>query len=1791
MAKPIFSSNIFGTDQEISWSATVYSTTNTVPIPGMVYRPATVTDTFGTGITFSTATRSQIDAHFNSNTVPGIVNSSGNEVLGRIPVIYDYWGSQAPLGVTRAGSTALRFRGFVNSPGTYGFAVMGRGTVKIFRNGSLILYGNFTEDSPAYTSALTTYSVNDDIEIYYWGLDQPWAGIGIRVFTDPAIVSSGDLDWELLRESDILSSSFMDSGDTLTTTSITDIQSVKITSRIGQTKFLDAVVASSGTSDIHGWSWDHTNKVLTNTFDNTSIKIGQLIKFSGGVQGDVSEGFTGTIIDIIPNDTSTVIKCASLEYRLAQTLSENYPDKMSYAVFGYTNRTGVSEPVWDVSAYDHWPYEHAIKDMLMRAWFDSSTLNASKQMLRVGETVAEDGQKLFKVRSLSGDHIRIQRQANYGNPNSNTGAAEDDPYLTASELTTSLYVRINNLLQRIGYEFKVDDSGNVVVRPRGNALSVTQVIGGTSVTHPSAVGGTYSRYIGTGWSYTSPAIKASRLDLVVGLGNGLGTLQIDITRAEDSWTDSMTINLDNSSNDVFYYDRRLDIDLQNIAAYSIVSGEDYATYTVTITPSGGTGSTEYRLDSIKVFEEDPINANINLSTLQNALSLKGQSNFTEQINDAIVTGVIKSTFSSNNEDISNEYTVSRATDIHSILNPSSDNYIGRKVTAFLSDESIADQDLADWVSRSLVSTYRSPTPDATVDHTIIPIIELRDALTITDSRWDAFDSTQTFWVVGYTHSYQPTSATTTLELTSFPETPSFEPVEEIDISLYNNKPIINMDISYPSLNGSSIISNPGNSLAKESTLDSTVTTVQNDGNFYLTVSAGTVSPGTELLYLPDMIDEAAFDPKAFMFKYLKNNPYHKFFEKSGTRLDLLFESGDGSSPYTPAGWGVTAGDAATYTYHRIQDVYSGTPPFYDPYYADLDIPELINISFDALVSGYYRVSVVDARSATPITVAWLTNPGQSNTDSESHWQYMTAGPNKVFSWDGTDNIGDWNFRQYEDYAERMRGNFDTTEAPSVGRGFLAGNDQTTGMTHISAEIESGKAVYPIGSYAQFYIKVETLRAIDNTPLIASSNVSSDMLDSSAAETSDRYIYYHLPQPNSVSVSIEDWDITALDYNPASPGSDWVSSPDDDASIRDGKPVRISLSANKRPGTKFSGIDSTKVRITRQVSLSVNIWDTTLIFAGQSWNSDSAGVEEKRLVNRRFTNDEHAVSFQDNFFSPGDELQPWTFYPSLFEKDFGRGEEPLAYMDYTQITEVPSWNPHRKVGEERSRHILSMMNYLFYLSVYSQDRSGRLVWAVDTSFIDKSKISQNSNSSEFPEDLTRHQRRAVYTRQWWDYDELSNQLSTYSVPNRYFGGYSDRFDYFSEGTGDALYPLGDGTYYNNNPETIYQDKYSIVIRNNNQLVGLAGDTFATARLNRDLGDASNTVLGTWTWESSDGILWVPNITRDFHPFYIVPPMALPSYLNSDGETWYEGNYWPVITDESSSGKGDQALYDSFLTILPDYDSSAADFNRYELKPGRPVADIFKEDFVPSNIVQYQRQDDTKHYENCRGGWSNGARGGRDLINVIGGDPYFQNVKLYRYFRFEPQPFGEVKKYIYKNDVYRWFHMTFRHQYNWESASMFPVDDFKALVPGAIDADITGSPVRPSFYDLGAWAGWKDDHPSAQQEGQWVETGTSSELHWRNDFTNLFGSLGMLFLESHAGGSNSIDNPTVALPGEDLKRTYLPNQNIFLQKAAFLNVFDGNTFFNYMPLAVGPRLPETRRVLMGLALVNSRRNTEV
>jgi hypothetical protein len=909
--------------------------------------------------------------------------------------------------------------------------------------------------------------------------------------------------------------------------------------------------------------------------------------------------------------------------------------------------------------------------------------------------------------------------------------------------------------------------------------------------------------------------------------------------------------------EAYYYDSAVRSDGTNAAVFRILQ-LPLDQYRVTLTPAGpepGQTACVYRLNGVAVYERDPeqsyYHAGTTLrkfSTLEGILKLDAESNAKDLRNHVVVVGQRKATLTdsakaeTNESNSEYEFHVAVAVDPYSIYDPTSSNFVGGKRMSLVFDEKVADSDFARWLSRVILHRYRLPKTTAKFEHTAIPMLELRDAVYVTDERDKTVD--HLLWVTSYSESWSVEEATTSVEAVAHPEIPSYQPREDIDIdSLFvdprdgTGDPVINMKVSYRNLMGRAVT-------------NATLTNATGIKGFF-TKAVGTNAPMiSEAISNANTMTLANMAIPSTMYlamnvthnnntapvqhttqgysmtrkRVLVNNPYRHFFYVSAWNtnnrptLAFTFHEGDGTaSVYDktyynfPTGAPTTDTPADTalandqwYVCYDHLKVRTGENPFYDPYTSE--IGNLVNLSFDLLVSGRLRVSIWDANASTgyETPVAWLTAPAADPEEPESHWQYMESG-RVTLGWDGVDNIGFWNTLQSAEWSESLKGAFGD-KPMAVSRGFYAWNDKSTNLFTLIGDtstenFDSANSPYfTIGRFGQFYVKVEVLnddlvrkdiatrgvaepRVVDSKSLPTVSTSGNTMND-----VTQTFVWTHLGEPSKSAIRVQEW-VGSGSWTPGrvTTGSDWSahSTPAADASFFVGKPVRFTFVPRARVGVLFERADrvldanKTSLKLTRQVHLKATVFDQFWKFSGRSWQDfhssyDVGAVEQKRLASRMYHNDDHALEWEDESWRTGESLAAfeWIFDPAQFKKDWGTGlAEALRYGDFEQLETLPGFDSKQLGGTsigERAHMMLAYMSYLFYMSASTLDRSGRRQWCLNSwtdsggarkGFIDKSKIVSSTwraaTEASMPWAIVDYEQRgaenylvrSIFVRQW------------------------------------------------------------------------------------------------------------------------------------------------------------------------------------------------------------------------------------------------------------------------------------------------------------------------------------------------------------------------------------------------------------------------------------------------------------
>jgi len=621
-----------------------------------------------------------------------------------------------------------------------------------------------------------------------------------------------------------------------------------------------------------------------------------------------------------------------------------------------------------------------------------------------------------------------------------------------------------------------------------------------------------------------------------------------------------------------------------------------------------------------------------LATDANLLRLSASQGTEEHRNHVIVVGARKATVvESDNasvEERKNEFHVAVGVDPLSIYDPTNPHFVGGKRMAVVFDEKVADGDFARWLARTILHRYRAPLPTPTaVEHTILPALELRDALSVIDVATRQIR--HQVYVTGFTESWTVETATTQIDAVPYPELGAYQPREDLDIDTLFRRdpadpksgvPAINVRLSYLNLFGERVTNTD---LANPAAVRSFRTKPEGSAAPMKTMLASALlafGPGNLTATLPDaVIPETMYLARRvplvgqfFVFneQVLTNNPYRQIWRianyQAGGRptVQFLFEEGDGSPGiYDAAGYEFPAPGLWNLCYDHLQPR-AAKNPFYDPYSSDERIGNLVSVKFDQLVSGRVRVSLWDAnpKRTHETPVAWLTNPTGTPEDPEAHWVYAESGMDREFLWGGADNIGFWNQLQSQPLAEELRGAFGD-EALKVGRGFYVWDDQTTALHTLIGDMHPNNfdtdhtPYYTIGRFGQFYVRIEidndVLRRRDRTgrPRAVETTDLPRGPNNTWNATPEAYVFTHLGEPTQLGIRVQEW-VANRAWAPGgvTTASDWsagYSVPDADATIQDGRPVRFTFVPEPRRGHLFranGALDPTLTafKLTRQV---------------------------------------------------------------------------------------------------------------------------------------------------------------------------------------------------------------------------------------------------------------------------------------------------------------------------------------------------------------------------------------------------------------------------------------------------------------------------------------------------------------------------------------------------------------------------------------------------------------------------------
>lgn len=1542
-----------------------------------------------------------------------------------------------------------------------------------------------------------------------------------------------------------------------------------------------------------------------------------------------------------------------------------------------------------------------------------------------GASISINDASFFKVhaKTANGGRLLLERNLRYGNAGAAFVEAQptDEAYIFPPENTREIWARARDISDRYGYELSFDEYGHLVLQPRNAPHQrvdftptdfSTVPVGLATLPNVAAYGGTYLTW--TSGSFTaSKTVAAARVDVVFPRGPGLGAFTYTVRRLSDNVVMSTGTIAPAAADALQYYDQRMTPDGINGCVATLYSGV-FDTYTVVLTPSGATNQPR-QLDCLLLYYIDPLRPLVHevLDTGNTALDIVPKSAMDDMRNMVTVVGRRQAAvtdsekFGTNPENPEGEFVVERQVVEGSIVDPTDDTFIGYPRESVIYDEKITDPDMAQYLANVFTFRYRKPWSEATVEHTLLPMLQRRDPLWLHEATHASITTGTTYYVNSIVHRLSDIGARTTIEATAYTDYTAYEPREDVDIDTYfGGQPVANVDLSYTSLTGHTVSNLPRRSVAEFQTGQARQGTVGVTAGSPPYLNLGAVPwppiPGTFQLsplglappnalfpiYIPFSVEASSYvntertsytDPNrgkltpivgglqipkngvvdlllsltydvaaveiqtvsvtkdsewvevvqpdgstrqeiqywyrvsegpkiaasatndgltpwyfewypdtqvlrvgrnggddrggldtynlkinytevmgTVSHQWLADTPYHHLtnivYSAAMPRVYLPWKEGDGSAPYQFP----SAATQFTYRYRPYfptgsTDPYAGVSPFFDPYTSEIGY--LVTAKFDALVSGFYRVSVraFDPEKAwqDSTVVAWLTNPTADADDPEAHFTFLQAGT-KRFTWDGVDQRGEWNAYQSEYYATQAQGVFELDEKPVVGKGFYAWNREHVGGTPAAtafiADVRdaAGKPVFGQGTYGAWFLVVEVkntaLRKIAHDPANASDELKRQfprVVATGGAQpvklygpnnggVTEAYAFTHLSAPTRCSLEIKDWTagVAFNDQNPTLVGTEgnWTAPAngapaDADATIHNEKPVRLRLTVEPRPGTLWTAKQGeAQVLVHRHAHLKAGIMDQFLQFAGI--NYPDTNTEQRTLVSRRMFNDRHTLVWKDTSYRRANTLKSttypsgtaeWIFLPRYFRKQFRLSgvTEALRFGDYLQLEEVPGWDASRQLTGKRARLQIAFMAYLFYLSAYTQDRSGRYCWAMNRSFLDQTKLIRNAyadwfdptsgatppaaaNAStyrtDWPVDPNTQHRRTVVVRQWTA--EPGWQAAQRAKWGLSAGSIGDKLLRHKWQDHEPTAPTLNGTAW----PALNDDTHTRYHRDVANVDGLRVPAGYAA--NRQLGTTGSSQLGTWAWESAP--YWIPCVSRDFHPYYKLPPMVGPAIVgpSSSSYDWQKNNIYAFVDRNklqqySNTGTGvanqtigaDPAALEIWATATFDHTeayngSSGAAGTRFwpnsQVKwKAQPTPN------VQANVFDYIRQEENfTHYEELRGMFSFGKKPQQTPIKVSPGSPYYVNAMDYYQFDSTRNPWQTAYPAFYAF-ITRFFTMKFRSEYYWESGTLFPAKRFGDEFLPATNVDWTRYDTHDVnlrtqlHWDSGAWAGWKDD----------------------------------------------------------------------------------------------------------------------
>jgi len=610
---------------------------------------------------------------------------------------------------------------------------------------------------------------------------------------------------------------------------ITQVNNIVVDSGKRQATALTFDVPLNPSSVAYGYSYDQaadkfdSNVAADNSFIQKFRKVWLNVGYSiGGATSTVSK-FVGQVRGWKPTRTAEGkdvlrVTCYDWSAFLKDDFNRGNPDKSDYLAHHYvfSSQEGNNTNFYSNSmprTYDAWKLDDAIENILLNANIDPVTYRGKRKAVTVDDETVETSDWLIKDKN-SNKPIVLDRNEFLGQAGRDINEEPDDPYIWQFSVGSAYYDNLQSILDNYGVEFGFNNEGKFFTdqfESPSNFIPMsdfTETGSWSNVLAPAAMFA-YVRETTTDADTTVYGYEGSNLQFVAIVGPNAGTINVNLTNATLGVLVSQDVSLSHTS--TWYFANGVDNSVGfNPAVFNVGTDLKFGTYTLTLT---SVGAKPKLINGLVMFDKDYDSPNDvmytgdlggNKGVITGGLSASSDASFVR--NEAIVVGrsigkKVTETGSSErnpqtvnpNNPVSSNI-VARTLDLTSTGSLSNANFVGRKLTTFITNPQLANIDRAQWLSEQTVFRYnqfgKSYSP--AFESNLHPRVQLNDLIRVEDIKLGVLSTIQNYWVTGVRESFTRDKAITTLKLDSWKPWTSFFNPPAASLQLYDNNPIYNI---------------------------------------------------------------------------------------------------------------------------------------------------------------------------------------------------------------------------------------------------------------------------------------------------------------------------------------------------------------------------------------------------------------------------------------------------------------------------------------------------------------------------------------------------------------------------------------------------------------------------------------------------------------------------------------------------------------------------------------------------------------------------------------------------------------------------------------------------------------------------------------------------------------------------------------------------------------------------------------------------------------------------------------